>query len=94
MSTIAEDLEQSMLLTEFYLFGSVLNNKMNPEDIDLLVIYNKEEDIPLIKDAMKDLTSNYPLDITFLNRSEEKQFDFINMQNAMRISEAISALNF
>ncbi len=74
---------------DFYLFGSLLYSN-SPNDIDLIIVYNKEEisiqDILLLR---KNLHCSFfhefkiTLDITLLTKQEEKSLNFIQTEKAI-----------
>ena len=69
-----------------YLFGSILNEKKNPNDIDLLLIYkgfssNLLIDLGKIRTTFKQLYG-FSFDLTVLSENEEKESGFIIRLNS------------
>ena len=64
-----------------YLFGSVLGESKEPNDIDLLIIYSEYSDTlnKQIKALAKELEddSGLPVDLTVLSYEEEKEVQFL-----------------
>lgn len=71
---------------EIYLFGSALVNNANVADVDLLVVYQSEEDLPLVKTELSKVAKCFPLDITYMSKSEQLELDFIRTQKAKKIN--------
>ncbi len=70
------------LFDSVYLFGSILKGAMEPEDIDLLLVYNEFSDI-LLRDIDKirktfEKLYNITFDLTVLSIKEEKEVNFID----------------
>lgn len=74
------------LKSEFFLFGSILNKDALSSDIDLLVIYQSENDPSIIRHELKPLCMNYPFDLTFMTVSEELELNFIMRTKAININ--------
>lgn len=75
--------------SEFFVFGSILNKGALPSDIDLLVIYQGENDPNTIRHELKPLCMNYPVDLTFMTDSEELELNFIIRTQAINIDEIL-----
>lgn len=69
---------------EVYLFGSFLA-KNNPNDIDVLVVYNDSEcDVTVQLDSLEKLIENisfYPVDMTALSADEMNETFFLERLN-------------
>lgn len=69
------------LFTKVYLFGSVIKSNKEPNDIDLLLIYQKySEDIFDAKNAIESFLNklfDLGIDITILSEKELEQTGFI-----------------
>lgn len=67
--------------SEVYIFGSVIKGKNNPQDIDLLLIYqNKNVDyLNAVRKIRVVLAKklNYFIDLTVLSKTEEKEVRFL-----------------
>lgn len=69
-----------------YLFGSILNIKKAPNDIDMLLIYSEYSNI-LINDlkiirSVFAILSELPIDLTVLSVEEEKDTKFLKRLNS------------
>ena len=84
LADIKDDLVGKLSRFECYLFGSILTSNY-PNDIDILILYDNPNDILLFKKCIKPDSLNFPLDILYLTFEEEKQFNFIQEQNAIKI---------
>ncbi len=71
--------------SEFFVFGSILNKNALPSDIDLLVIYQSDNDPNTIRHELKSLCIKYPIDLTFMTVSEELELSFIMRTQAINI---------
>ncbi len=83
---LANKLECKGEILEWYVFGSFLHSPKKAKDLDILVIY---ENISSAKEARKslgDILLRHPIDLIFMTREEEKQFDFIRTQYAKKIA--------
>jgi predicted nucleotidyltransferase len=70
---------------EFFVFGSILIKGALPSDIDLLVIYQDDNDPITIRHELKPLCMKYPVDLTFMTVSEELELNFIMRTRAINI---------
>jgi len=70
-----------------YLFGSTLREDSVPSDIDVIVVYRKGVDISALKTKLNALSIYYPLDITYMTESEERELNFLEQQSAVVLSE-------
>lgn len=68
-----------------YLFGSILRNPVLANDIDILIIYENENQIDIIKKAFRDLLINFPVHMSYFTHEEVKELNFIRQQNAKKI---------
>lgn len=76
---------------KFYLFGSVLS-KENPNDIDLLMVYNPNlislKSVVKLKNKIINYLDESPLikvDLLLLSMEEESEIDFIKSEKALNI---------
>gem|GEM_PF-1742594 len=74
-------------LVDLYLFGSIISHHNHVNDVDLLVVYEKESDLPVVKNVLHRIGWKMPLDITYMNREEERELDFVKRQGAVRVLE-------
>lgn len=68
-----------------YLFGSILTNKRLKNDIDILVVYQHAIDVIIVRESLREIELMYPIQLLFLNTKEEREFNFISQQNALKI---------
>jgi predicted nucleotidyltransferase len=68
-----------------YLFGSILKNNLCPSDVDLLVVYDSQEDLRKIKDVLIPLEDDYPIDLLFASTEEEQELQLIKVMGAQPI---------
>lgn len=77
-------LSKNNIFVSFYIFGSFLNNK-NPNDLDLLIIYEKLTDTSLIREKIKEILIYETLEFYFMYATEEAELNFIKTANAKEI---------
>ena len=70
------------LFDRVYLFGSVLEDDKEPNDVDILLIYNQyttkiTEEISRVLISLENLLG-IPIDLTVLSVEEEKDTQFLN----------------
>ena len=82
ISIIGENLNSKIKNIDCLIFGSMLKNTKTANDIDLLIIYNNETEIQIIKNEFKSLGKVYPLHLNYFTHSEEKELNFIEEQQA------------
>lgn len=70
---------------EGYLFGSILTKQHNANDVDVLIVYDNEEQINIIKQEFKPLESDFPLHLNYFTYFEETELNFISEVKAERI---------
>jgi predicted nucleotidyltransferase len=71
--------------TAWYLFGSVLRRNGHNRDIDVLVLYEKWEDVVLIRKRIEEREMERPLDLLFLTFEEEAELGFIQSEACIEI---------
>lgn len=70
--------------TKVYAFGSAIRPDSNPEDIDLLIIYEN----PTIPKFIRKLLNGFgyiPIHLLFLTSGEEVETNFIALQECVRL---------
>lgn len=82
---IGNILAQKIKKVDCYLFGSILINPVCANDIDILIIYENENQIDIIKKAFRDILTNFPVHMNYFTHEEEKELNFIRQQNAKKI---------
>lgn len=70
---------------EGYLFGSILAKWYDANDIDVLIVYNDEEQISIIKQEFKPLESILPLHMNYFTYTEEAELNFVTVVKAEQI---------
>ena len=68
-----------------YLFGSILTNVKQANDIDILIIYEGQEILDIVKKEFIALSSDNPFHINYFTFAEEKELNFIKQQKAEKI---------
>ena len=71
--------------TVWYLFGSILCCSSSSSDIDILILYEKREDIALIRNHLDPLEMECPLDLLFMTPEEEAELGFIWSEGCIEI---------
>ena len=69
-----------------YLFGSRLSRTSIWSDIDILVVCKNESDGQVIRNALHELISIYPIDLIIMTIEEEREFDFIKSERCRLVS--------
>lgn len=72
---------------DIYLFGSILKNKNVINDIDLLILYESQDELLEKKNKLNELSVYYPLDIYYMSLDEEIELDFINKVSAVKLKD-------
>jgi len=71
----------SLFVVDVYVFGSVLKNPANANDIDILVIGNCIDGLSL-KGKLRDLDLFIPIHVISMTHSEERELNFIKSVGA------------
>lgn len=91
INNITKYIERNIPLFEsfnnIYLFGSILDDDAVPNDIDILLIYSEychkiEQDSNIISSVLEK-EIGFPVDLTILSTSEEKETRFLNRLNSL-----------
>ena len=69
-----------------YLFGSALSRTSVWSDIDILIVCELESDGQVIRSALKEIISHYPIDLIIMTHEEEREFKFIESEGCRLIS--------
>lgn len=69
---------------EFYLFGSILNNK-HYNDVDILIIYSNFEELKKVKESINRVFYDKLPHLTCLTQNEELELNFIKKTNSRKI---------
>ena len=85
LNLIKQNMNLFNLFNKVYLFGSILNQNKIPSDIDILLIYSVyseqlTENINHICNTLNQI-SKFPVDLTVLSVTEEKELEFLKKQN-------------
>lgn len=90
LNNITKYIEQNISLfksfNNVYLFGSILDNNVFPNDIDILLIYSEycskiEQDSINISSILENKFA-LPVDMTILSVNEEQETKFLNKLNS------------
>lgn len=71
--------------TVWYIFGSLLRNKKANADIDLLVLYDREEQVDQIRASLKARLLERPVDVLFMSFIEESELDFVRSEGCVEV---------
>ncbi|MEE4247113.1 MAG: nucleotidyltransferase domain-containing protein [Kangiellaceae bacterium] len=82
LRVIERNLKPKIKLVDCLIFGSILINSKRANDIDILIIYDNHEQIPVLKEEFKSLEKIYPLHLNYFTFEEERELDFITEQSA------------
>jgi hypothetical protein len=74
---------------EVYVFGSALCEEASANDVDLLVLYDTDQQPPLVREALASIDGAPPLHLTFMLPQEEKETAFISAQECRLLSQCI-----
>jgi predicted nucleotidyltransferase len=85
LNKIGEDLGKTASRIECYLFGSLLLSDKSTNDVDILILYENQSHVRTVKEHFKFLSTIYPLHICYFTFAEEKQFNFVEEQKAVKI---------
>ncbi|WP_294332131.1 nucleotidyltransferase domain-containing protein [uncultured Chryseobacterium sp.] len=70
-----------------YLFGSLLNERKSlKSDIDLLILYVREDEPKIIREKLDAILLSFPIHIIFLTYEEEIELNFIQTVSAILIN--------
>ncbi|TVZ21153.1 hypothetical protein JM84_0020 [Dokdonia sp. Hel_I_63] len=79
-------LESKIEKFDCLIFGSILTNSKVANDVDILIIYDNENHIEIIKQEFKNMAEIYPLHLNYFTFEEENELKFIHEQKARYIS--------
>lgn len=68
-----------------YVFGSILRSQTHIEDVDLLVIYDNDNQLRAIKSRLHRLELLIPLDVIAMTYREERELDFIRSEGCIEV---------
>ncbi len=74
--------------TRVFLFGSAVKGKCCPSDVDLLIVYDGQDDLQKLREVLLPLQDEYPLDFLFASVAEELELQLIKVLGAEPILEA------
>jgi predicted nucleotidyltransferase len=69
----------------WYLFGSIVRRHPLPSDVDLLIVYEKDDDARALRRGLDHLCQSFPLHLLLLRQDEEREVHFVDEQKALRI---------
>lgn len=72
--------------TQWYVFGSVLNDTASPSDIDVLCITSDTATLRQVRARCSDLLLNAPVHLRVLTECQEQALSFIERTGAFDIS--------
>jgi|SRR5690554_2060077 len=68
-----------------YVFGSVLKTNNGIGDLDLLVVYDDQSDLMKAKRVIREIGLKIPVDVIYMQQSEERELRFISRRGARSI---------
>jgi predicted nucleotidyltransferase len=71
-----------------YLFGSVAQGSQNPDDLDVLAIYEREDSIQHFRDRTAEMNLALPLHLIAMTLFEEAFYQFIEHSKAERFVDS------
>ncbi|MCA1908292.1 MAG: nucleotidyltransferase domain-containing protein [Magnetospirillum sp.] len=80
--------KNSLAGTTWYLFGSVVNGGKSCSDIDILVVYDRQDAIAKARACLTNFMMAYPIHLTFISRDEEGELGFICSENCVEFFPA------
>lgn len=84
LKSFGESLVETSSL-DCYLFGSILTNPTQANDVDILIVYDNRKNVENVKQQLKSLFVNMPLHLIFFTRLEEQELDFVKQQKAEKV---------
>jgi predicted nucleotidyltransferase len=82
---VAKELSRDFPKTRWYLFGSLLQQKSMPSDIDLLIVYQSDYEARGLRIGLDALCGCLPIDLLLLREDEESELNFVSRQSAICI---------
>jgi hypothetical protein len=70
-----------------YVFGSAMRGKQQPNDIDVLLIYERQDDRRALVHDMRGMNLSTPLHVISMTPEEQEHYDFIRGQDARLIQK-------
>ncbi|NLR82283.1 hypothetical protein HGH91_26945 [Chitinophaga eiseniae] len=70
---------------ECYLFGSILTNPQLANDIDVLILYEDNRLLDIVKHEFNLLSTYYPIHLSCFTFSEQRELNFVKGQKALKI---------
>lgn len=90
LSTLVALAEKYSSKLALYIFGSTSKGVANPNDIDLLVIYESDEDIRNFRLESEQLDLLFPLHLIAMTTAEESHYRFIHRSAARPINAVLN----
>jgi len=85
LQNLAQILAKDVPGSTWYLFGSITRRDRLPSDVDLLIVYATDADAPILRRGLAKLSRFLPLHVLLLRKDEEKELNFIEKEEAVRI---------
>jgi len=70
----------------WFLFGSTVRGKDLPNDVDVLVVYQKDKERLILRNGLALLLEKLPLHLVLMREDEAAETQFIENQRALCIS--------
>lgn len=70
---------------EVFVFGSVRSGDAPHSDVDLLVVYQNQQELGQVREIFEEMDFKHPLDVIYMSPSEERELAFISGQECLKI---------
>jgi len=82
---VARQLDEEGHVLSWFIFGSYLHLEKQAKDLDVLILYRLEQSPAIVRTSLNKISIHHPLDLIFMTDDEEREFDFINQQEAKKL---------
>jgi hypothetical protein len=72
----------------WYLFGSTLIDANAALDIDVLIVYSRDQDGDLIRSSLSEFCLDFPVHLLLISQEEEQELNFVETQRCKQIYPA------
>jgi predicted nucleotidyltransferase len=71
--------------SRWYVFGSVLRNPEEAEDIDVLILCSTGDDASFIRRRLRDFCLSHPVHLLLATWEEERELQFVETQGCVQL---------
>jgi predicted nucleotidyltransferase len=82
----AQRVKNALPSIRMFAFGSVLRAESWPADVDVLIIYESDPDVALVRALLESLYDELPLHTLYLSTSEEAQLQFVVGEKCLQLA--------